>query len=625
MFKLKKERINFKQKLGSGASGTVYAYQKDTNDLKWAVKRMHVDDADKLLSCLPEIVLGFSCDHPCIVPLKGYSIEKSDQEDYYIFLKFPRMRETLREKFDRQQRSQKLFPEKDIVRYFYSLVSAVDYLHNKKIYHRDIKPGNILLDENGNAKLSDIGVAKHVNDEDMYQPLTGLRGTVQYTAPELLKDESNLTKESLIAGDAWSIGLVMLELCALKNRLISPYSSRETIQEVQNNLYNKLEETYAKPLVELIFKLLNFEPNARIKISDVKKALEEEYNCHLNSDIDGCEVETVDTLREKLKKMLENYKKIIQEMVFSVNTLKQDHSRVKNELQELKTFASQCQSQIALETSQVYSHNLEKVMIKYRSILLEQSLAKPLNEIVQVGKPAEINLANENKEPKEEKRESLASKEKSQNIGSVATSLNKSEVQIQNTRLLPKLEFKIVILGYAFIGKTNLVKALMSQPFEDWTDPALPTCHHLNLIKYDKEFCLKIWDMPGQEEYEAIIKSHLIGDLVTIVVYDITNQDSFSKVPIWLLHRWSAKFNKEEKEIIFIVGTNSDRSEKREVAKERAEALAVKHGAVHIEVSAKTGHNITDFREKIIDAIERNYGSLPVKTEKKKSFWGLFG
>ncbi len=95
MFCLKKERINFIENIRSCDSENVYPYQKDADDSNWVVKRIHADNSDKLLSYLPEIVLGFSCDHPCIVPLKGYNIEKADKEGYDIYLKHPRMKATL--------------------------------------------------------------------------------------------------------------------------------------------------------------------------------------------------------------------------------------------------------------------------------------------------------------------------------------------------------------------------------------------------------------------------------------------------------------------------------------------------------------------------------------------------
>jgi len=132
MFKLKKERINQK-KIDSGASGTVFPYQKDADDLKWVVKRIHADDADEVLNSLPEIVLGFSCDHPCIVPLKGYSIQKGSEGDYYVYLKFPRMKESLKKRFEDQQRKKSPFTEQEIVQYFYSLVSAVG-IYTKRRY-----------------------------------------------------------------------------------------------------------------------------------------------------------------------------------------------------------------------------------------------------------------------------------------------------------------------------------------------------------------------------------------------------------------------------------------------------------------------------------------------------------
>ncbi len=579
MFKLKKDRINFKKKLGKGASGAVYAYQKDPDDIKWVVKRMHVGDSDELLSCLPEIVLGFSCDHPCIVPLKGYSIEKGEQEDYYIFLKFPRMKETLKDKFDQQQKSKNHFPEKEIVKYFYSLVCAVDYLHKKKIYHRDIKPGNILLDEDRNAKLSDIGAAKHVIEEEMYQPLSGLGGTVDYTAPELLKDKSNLTKESLIAGDAWSIGLVMLELCALKNRLFNPYSSRETIQENQNSLCDKLKEVYTKPLLNLILKLLSFEPHTRIKISDVKKALEEEYNCQLDDS------ENIEILKEKHKKVLENSQKSLQDMIASVSLLKQEKIKVQDELKEFRSLIAQYQSQIISGINEIYTQNIEKLKADYEGLLLKQSLLATPNEITKLEEEYFYH------------------------------------------------EDSVVFVGYCCSGKTNIVRALMKDPFDHYC-PGLTERFFLNIYRNNKVFRLEIMDVNGtvDEDYKDFdIKNWSSSlDKIWIIVYNITHRDSFSDVSYWIQKRMECLAKVEDKSRFFIVGAQSDLHHKREVPREEGEDLAAKYGAIHLEVSALEGTNIDQLQERIMDECERKLTQkLTQKTENKKSskssFWDFLG
>ncbi len=555
MFPLKKERIT--KKLGKGASGTVYAYQKDVDDEKWVVKKIHVGDSEELLNCLPEMVLGFSCDHPCVMPLKGYSVEKIGQEDYYLYLKFPRMKGTLKDKFDQQQRSQEPFPEKEIVKYFYSLVSAVNYLHSKKIYHRDIKLANILLDDNGNARLSDIGVAKHVSDEDMYQPLTGQKGTVQYTAPELLKSESNLTKESLIAGDAWGVGLVMLELCALKNRLFSPYSSRETIQEVQSNLYSELKKIYSKTLVELISKLLNFEPGQRIKIPEGKKILEEEYSCHLSSDLN---VEGVETLRKKQKEMLKSYKNSLQDMISSANRLRQENSKLQEELQAYRLFINTSQSRIISEMNQFYSQRVAKLQADHQSLL-----------------------------------------EESQN-----------SVQ-------PELKMKLVVVGSLSSSKLHLINSLMSQPLKNYTHHEWFDWHSYSLFRSRKEFKLSIFSMPSEEKLGPCFDYYFDGNLVLIIVYSMIDKDSFLSVPYWIKYRTTRGLGENMESIIFIVGTEADCSEKIVKTRE-AQAIARKHGAFHMEVSSKTGMNIDQLREKILDEIEKSFDDKKKKfLEEKKN------
>jgi len=133
MFRFHQSRLQLKQKLGKGRFGTVFPYQKDPQDLKWVVKRIRADDPDVLVASLPEVVLGFSCDHPRVVPVKGYFIEKdTDDVSYNIYMKLPRMKETLRDNFKERKIKNNPYQEQDIIRHFHSLVCGVEYLHSKK-------------------------------------------------------------------------------------------------------------------------------------------------------------------------------------------------------------------------------------------------------------------------------------------------------------------------------------------------------------------------------------------------------------------------------------------------------------------------------------------------------------
>ena len=79
----------------------------------------------------------------------------------------------------------------------------------QKILHRDLKPGNIFLDESKNAKLGDFGLARVMNQESMYAQTNV--GTPYYMSPEQIK-EQKYNEQS----DIWSLGCLVYEMAALR-------------------------------------------------------------------------------------------------------------------------------------------------------------------------------------------------------------------------------------------------------------------------------------------------------------------------------------------------------------------------------------------------------------------------
>ena len=99
----------------------------------------------------------------------------------------------------------------------------------KRIAHLDVKPQNILLDENFNAKLSDFGLCKLI-DRDKSQVITRMRGTPGYLAPEWLT--SQITEKA----DVYSFGVVVMETISGRKNLDTSRS------EVSIHLITLLEE-----------------------------------------------------------------------------------------------------------------------------------------------------------------------------------------------------------------------------------------------------------------------------------------------------------------------------------------------------------------------------------------------
>ncbi|MCP5526410.1 MAG: protein kinase [Verrucomicrobiales bacterium] len=91
------------------------------------------------------------------------------------------------------------------------LAGATHYAHSRGVLHRDIKPGNVLLDENGAAHLGDFGIARLLEAAETPTALTAVIGTPAYLAPEVAREGS---PSASAASDIYSLGAVLYELLA---------------------------------------------------------------------------------------------------------------------------------------------------------------------------------------------------------------------------------------------------------------------------------------------------------------------------------------------------------------------------------------------------------------------------
>jgi len=345
MFDFKPERL--REKLGEGNYGAVFAYEEPACNKKWVVKHIRAQNVEDLLICLQEIIIGFSCDHPCLVPVEGYFI-RENKKSYEVYIKFPRMKENLKDEWDKkeikkhndQENSLKYFyQETQLVKYFYCLAVGLSYFHQKGVFHRDIKMNNLLIDYQGNVRISDVGLSKHVSPEKLNEFISGHPGALGFQPPELVQHSDLLKKESLHLIDSWSLGLTVLELCILERKPVSVEKGKEG-KEGKEAFLKKREEIekqmegrkYWKVLLDLIFHLLSFEPEDRLTVSDLKFKLEEEFKDILTEEFKA-------SLKPEKKENNEaERKKIIDDLKRDLGKIMElpENQRFKNKIQDLE-------------------------------------------------------------------------------------------------------------------------------------------------------------------------------------------------------------------------------------------------------------------------------------------------
>jgi serum/glucocorticoid-regulated kinase 2 len=157
-----------------------------------------------------------------------------------------------------------LFEEDEAKFYIAELIIAIEYLHKRDIIYRDMKPENILIDEDGHIKLADFGLAKENVKNDT--PNKTFCGSPQYLSPEMLSKEGT-TKSS----DIYGIGAILFEMVTGA----PPFYSQDVDLMYKNISENKLmfPEIFSEELKDLLRKMLDKNPKQRIGIGNDKQDL----------------------------------------------------------------------------------------------------------------------------------------------------------------------------------------------------------------------------------------------------------------------------------------------------------------------------------------------------------------
>lgn len=186
---------------------------------------------------------------------------------------------------------------------------------------------------------------------------------------------------------------------------------------------------------------------------------------------------------------------------------------------------------------------------------------------------------------------------------------------------------KLLILGDVSVGKSNFLFRFIENQFIDNHLPTVGFDYKSQIITLPDKTVVKlqIWDTVGQEKFMAINKSLLAKVHGIILIYDITDQDSFEHINNWITIIKEANENAS----LILVANKCDIEDKRVISEDEGNKLAIENNISFVEASAKENINIKEtfikITEEVMNNVHRksvhfNDNEILINAQKRQSF-----
>lgn len=237
------------------------------------MKKIFVSTISEANSIQREYMAMATLNHPSIVSLRGANLGGNDNQITHVEIFMDYFEEGDLEKLiSSRVKSRMFFSEEEILNYLTQLVEAYNFLQDKGVAHRDIKPQNIFVMQHGSLlKVGDLGSAvKNVSDSNVT-----LTGTPMYLSPVLrkamLSGSQGLTvSHNIYKSDVYSLGMTFLYLASL-----TPVNDLCVINNLEEKLSLRIENLAGMyPYIKLILKkMLMIDENYRVDFKELAKIL----------------------------------------------------------------------------------------------------------------------------------------------------------------------------------------------------------------------------------------------------------------------------------------------------------------------------------------------------------------
>lgn len=275
-WEIEPQDIAFQEKIASGAFGDLFRGSFCGQDVAIKILRGVQDDSVQFQEFLQEVGIMRKVRHRNVVQFIGACTRKPNLCIVFEFMRGGSVYDYIR-KVGHLRIAM-------VLRIAVEVCRGMDYLHKRKIVHRDLKAANLLLDEHGTVKIADFGVARVLDGAGV---MTAETGTYRWMAPEVIEHKPYSEK-----ADVFSFGVVLWELLTG----LVPYNDMTPLQAavgvVQKGLRPPIPQNCPPPLADIMRLCWQRDPVVRPSFEVLKVKLEELYEVYRQQEEDSSAAQT---------------------------------------------------------------------------------------------------------------------------------------------------------------------------------------------------------------------------------------------------------------------------------------------------------------------------------------------
>ncbi|GFR44099.1 hypothetical protein Agub_g5259 [Astrephomene gubernaculifera] len=250
--------------IDKGAFGAVYKAVRRTDSRVFALKQVDLSlmkERTERAMAIDEARMLAQLNHPYVVKYYDSFIDSENRLNILMEFASKGSLKGLLKTYN-----SKPMPEDGVWRVLIQSLVGLNYLHSKKIIHRDIKSANLFIDSKNNIKIGDLGIARVLSASSNFAR-TRL-GTPYYLAPELCEDKPYNTKT-----DVWALGIVMYECCMGCYPFdVENNNEAALYRKIMRGQFKPVQGPFSPALIQLVTSLLTFKPELRPDTSQLLRS-----------------------------------------------------------------------------------------------------------------------------------------------------------------------------------------------------------------------------------------------------------------------------------------------------------------------------------------------------------------